>query len=501
MQTFKRAIPLLIILCLVIVGVCRLAIVDFYNSSFNGADSYVVYGVQRLLRGEPLYQNPEAPPYAIIQYSPLFYFLAAGCCKIFAIAATEVQSVFRVCRGLNLLENIGTLLFVWLIIRNTSPLKKNRWIYATPALLALTYHYYTRTDSLALMFFAAFMAALTLHAGKGSRRALLGAAIALVLCIFSKQSGVLCVLIAGWYLFFERRNLRETGLFSLAAIATTGVVYALFIAPEASVFYENAYNGLKNGYSLDFLKEAFIGQRYRDFVPLYLLAFMMLRWLPASKENHQPYRILVIGAALSWAFAIITGFKIGSAANYFTEFIVLVCAAIPGFQSLLAGKTFPLAGKPFRYAGFAGLAFAILVISKTTGALSATFIERYLENRPEAYQQQLRFSNWLLASGLLQPGDQVALPKHDFMDNLLPQHAALATSDVIYQVYTGAPGTYSYAALEDESGNPIKWVAAPIPMEAPFAALQADVPFWKFDSLRYQPVTDTFGWRLYRWQH
>lgn len=55
----------------------RIDLLHVYYVDFGGLDPNVVYGTQRLLLGEPLYQNPEQSPYAIIQYMPIYYHLCA----------------------------------------------------------------------------------------------------------------------------------------------------------------------------------------------------------------------------------------------------------------------------------------------------------------------------------------------------------------------------------------------------------------------------------------
>src|SRR5690348_10182121 len=60
----------------------------------GGLERNVAVGIARLLRGESLYTNPEQPPFAIIQYGPVYYVIVAGICRVLGIGAERVEAIF-----------------------------------------------------------------------------------------------------------------------------------------------------------------------------------------------------------------------------------------------------------------------------------------------------------------------------------------------------------------------------------------------------------------------
>ena len=77
----------------------RLHLVSAYAPELGGIESNVIYTLQRILDGYPLYVDPAAPPYAITQYTPLYYYLCWGVGRLAGVDAANVHHVYVLSRG------------------------------------------------------------------------------------------------------------------------------------------------------------------------------------------------------------------------------------------------------------------------------------------------------------------------------------------------------------------------------------------------------------------
>ena len=79
--------------------ILRLVLLGYYNNNFGGIEPNVIYGIQRLLLGQPLYQSPESGTFAIMQYTPLWYYLCSLLARLFNIDYINVQGIYIVSRS------------------------------------------------------------------------------------------------------------------------------------------------------------------------------------------------------------------------------------------------------------------------------------------------------------------------------------------------------------------------------------------------------------------
>jgi len=110
----------------------------------------------------------------------------------------------KVARALALICNLLTVWVVSKTIRIQGGDKLSSTLFALPALMILTTHYYVRCDSMHLCFFALAIYALTAWIQSQKSSLLLLMILSTALCIASKQSGVLVAGITGFYLLFPQ---------------------------------------------------------------------------------------------------------------------------------------------------------------------------------------------------------------------------------------------------------------------------------------------------------
>ncbi|MBS1616383.1 MAG: hypothetical protein JST06_09740 [Bacteroidetes bacterium] len=487
-----------LLFCLVLLA--RLVLLRFYNANFGGLEMNVIYGIQRIVGGEPLYQNPSLPGYGIIQYTPLFYYLAAGLARLLQLHMRDVYALYVCARSLNLFFN---LLAVWLtagIIRQSgfSPLRA--WTFAMPLLLILTFEYFTRVDSLQLLCFVATMYLSLRFLRSGHFVWMLSAAFAAGACIMSKQSGVLAVGIVSFYFLFVQRRYGPGLLFPVLSLLFTALIGWLCMGQNVSGAYQNAVLGLKNGIGWDWLYTIFISQFYYDFILFYFLGGVIV-WAAFKSIRDPVFSFLATGVALSFLFAVITGLKVGSSNNYFTEFLFFCLCALPGLlRSGLAGRILLTFGnRSLSIRQFAWIAFFILVSSKTMGLVSGIWVEGWIKNKKELYQRQELLLEYFQKNKLLHPGVYVYSGTRDFFDNLFIGYSLLPTKDVTTQVYRADSSLFDYSALKKGMNHGlIRYVVVP----AEYGSIQnkdEEVPFMHFDARQFRLLAQVAGYSIYKY--
>lgn len=71
---------------------------------YSWGEANVIYTIQDAMRGGVLYPHPEHPPFAITQYSPLYYIAVAEMANLLRLVPGEqVSQVYQAGRGLSVL--------------------------------------------------------------------------------------------------------------------------------------------------------------------------------------------------------------------------------------------------------------------------------------------------------------------------------------------------------------------------------------------------------------
>ena len=113
----NRKVSLFTFLVFGIYLIYRIVLIFYPQPDAGGVENNVIWFIQRLLDGRHLYTDPESPPYAVAQYTPLYYYITAGIGKIIGISPEDVLSVFRLSRTVSLICNLGYAGLILLIIK------------------------------------------------------------------------------------------------------------------------------------------------------------------------------------------------------------------------------------------------------------------------------------------------------------------------------------------------------------------------------------------------
>jgi hypothetical protein len=483
-----------------LVLISRITLIVYHNADYGGLDMNVIYGIQRIIGGEPLYQNPSLPTYAVMQYAPLFYYVAAGLAKALGIHMGDVYAVYVSTRALALLCNLITVGLAACVIRTGGFRPRRVWTFALPLLLILTFEHYTRVDSMHLMFFAATVWLTMEYLRRGGLWKLALAALAAGCCIMSKQSGVLVVGIVSFYFLFVARRYAIGLVFPVLSLGFAALVGWLCIGNNWEGAYQNAYLGLKNGIGWDWLYTIFVSQFYYDLILCYVLGGIVV-WAAFRGIRDEGYRFLATGAALSFLFAVITGLKIGSGNNYFTEFLFFCLCALPWLlRSELADCSLVRAGRrSLSIRLFALIAFFVLVSSKTMGLSSGIWVEHWIKNKKPKFERQQALHEWFAKQGMLRPGEYVYFGTRGFLDNLFIGYSLLPTKDVVTQVYRTDTATFNYTPLiQGLSRGAIRYVITPEEYHS-INSKDEEIPFMHFDEDAFRLIESRDGFLIYQY--
>jgi hypothetical protein len=285
-----------------------------------GQDMNVVFTVQQILLGHPIYQDPAAPPYAITQYTPLYYYVAALPAKIANVSAGDVLAVSAISRGVSFVIACALAWVCALFLRRRVGATGSVTLVAVVFIMLGTANWYfaVRPDGLATLLTISSFYLITSE--MLTRRVLGAVALTAIAAILAKQSGMIVTGVIVAFLAMRQQwpQLRTFAvMFILVSIA--GAVALMSAGPAV---YANVVDGVNNGIAWRSALMMAYRPTYYWFAPLFALVFAALPQL--LRRNASPVEnLLGVAIPLSLAFGLVTALKRGSAENYFNELVIL----------------------------------------------------------------------------------------------------------------------------------------------------------------------------------
>ncbi|MEP7265313.1 MAG: hypothetical protein ABI772_12480, partial [Bacteroidota bacterium] len=273
-----------------------------------------------------LYSNPELPPFPIIQYMPMHYYVVAGLAQLFRIDQ-DVHSVMMLNRFLCLLFDLILFIPVQRILWHTFLIKNRKicWAVCFGIFLILPNTNYGRIDNLYLLSFAFaiyyFLGFLSLFKNKYGAE-IVFAAIFGSLAFFTKQSGIFLLAAMFLFLLFYLKDRKALLIFSSVTALTCLILFTILIGSNYENWFLNAYRGLENGINLGWFQEVFIEKFFRKMY-FFIAGGLALALISCSRDKDIRERFLGFLALVVFIFALISSLKWGSSINYFTEFLML----------------------------------------------------------------------------------------------------------------------------------------------------------------------------------
>lgn len=335
----ERLVPALTVCAILFLLLCVAAhlrtcvqLVRLDSPDLWGEEDNVVYSIERLRAGGPLYSDPSSAPFAITQYSPGYYYLTAGLASALGVPVDDALGNVRAGRWLSFACLLGQSAVVALLLRRHAQaawpmvIVGAIWTLAvqTPSSIA------ARPDSLEVLL---IMMSLALGL-ESFRRAddgrpslwLAGALLAGADAALVKQSGAVAglILLPPALVFLGPRRTLLAGC--LAAVPAAALA-ALLLAFSGPAIKANLIDGVNNGVSIP-------AALHQTYVPYFermaaLVAGAVGLSLYRPWKGRDPREALLSwGAAATFAFATATALKVGSSPNYYLAFNLIAALLV-----------------------------------------------------------------------------------------------------------------------------------------------------------------------------
>ncbi len=404
----------------------RLWILPFHMLNMGGVDQNVVYGTVRILHGEPLYGDPERPPFPIIQYSPLFFYMHALVCVASGIGAEEVQEIYVSGRIFSLILNLVGCWVLFQIALLLGLSRRSAWIASAFYFCSLFMMYYLRPDALYSMVFWLHVWIMVRSDGTGiSGRRIWTLAATALLCILAKQSGIIVVVFTALFLI-HRSGMRSLPRFIVAFLFQSMIAGALMLgifgwdALRKNLIWANA-----NGLDLDHMFAHFIDP-YGLPTVFFLIIGIILSLVMMIGKGGDPNNgsILRLGFITTLLWGLLTAAKAGSNVNYYNEsqmFAVLLLLVFASHYQISRAKA--LLALPL---------WLIVLISavRAGGSFSAVFRTGYYADQKAVYEKQQAVAERIRENGLGKD-EYIYLYERSYLELLLAQHTALNAKDIL----------------------------------------------------------------------
>lgn len=318
----------------------RYNIIFSYSPDVSGSEKNIIYGIQRLLAGLPLYTDPTQIEFNLIQYTPLYFRVTSMICYLFGIQSGDPYSIYVVSRTVSLFLVLSSILFYCAV------LKRLKFDYLSCFSLAIILLYLhsanilsnSRPDSLLSFFIALFF-----YSGirsVQSRHYLWNilAIISALLAFWSKQNGI--VLMGCWLLF----TMISGGVLKSFLYLILFVIAIAFLLlseqTDLEILKLNLIDGLRNSIHFEEFR-LWIVNRLWPFLPIIFLSlFFCFQWLDFTDQQPQRVKLFILISCLALLFFnFASSLKLGSRIGYLTDYLcVAFTASYIYIRDLIAQK-------------------------------------------------------------------------------------------------------------------------------------------------------------------
>lgn len=282
----------------------------------------IVYSIEQVANGRPLYRSLDRPPYATTAYAPLFYVLAGHGTRWLG---GGIDIAYMVGRLLTLVATFACGFLVVALARRVGARSWEAWIgfvlvLANPNLVP--WGYTARPDVLALSF---ALLGLWIHLGSGRRWRTFPTAACLLAAIYTKQSMVAAPVTLIVFLLWRRRYRRAAELAALVF----GAEAAIFLSLDALMLGTFAMNTAYANVA------PLVPWQAVEFTARFLLLAsaptVLLTWIGRTRaqEGDEGRSMFQVYAVVSILLAVVTCTKGGAAKNYFLEPTIALCVMAP----------------------------------------------------------------------------------------------------------------------------------------------------------------------------
>lgn len=292
-----------------------------HRTELGGVEHNVIHGIQKVMLGQDLYEDPERPPFDVIQYTPGYYLLCASVGKIIGLDGNDARSIFLLSRWLSLLLWLVTGALVVAACRAGGATNWSSWFAAGITLCCAWEQSFSRMDSLVAATTTATLLCFIRWLVSGGKRMLVIASIAAVAGVFAKQSGIVLLVSPLLYLLFTRNWKALLIALGSMVLATAVALVVISSLGTFTAFYQNTVLGLRNGFSWMLYIDLFNPPTYKYFIGWHVLAVIVT--VTGFRSRSAPLRFMALVLPISLVFALTSGLKYGSRLNYLHESLML----------------------------------------------------------------------------------------------------------------------------------------------------------------------------------
>ncbi|MDF9795311.1 hypothetical protein OKW21_000574 [Catalinimonas alkaloidigena] len=506
-----RLILAVVLLGLMATVVLRIVLIFTFIPDLGGVESNVIYSIQRVMDGYPLYMDPSDPPYSITQYTPIYYFIIYALGKLFQISASDVESIYILSRSVSFIFNLGFAYLSALILVDI--FKGKKWmgfIAFTFAFVFLDEESFSRPDSLYNVMVMATIYVFLLFFRKGVKpkkvSLLVLASLLSVFTIYVKQSGIFLPVLLVFFVLVYCQNIRWASISVATMLVSFTALLFLFTGGNLVPFFQNVVEGVNNGISLKWFVEKIVIEHFQKerFINIFGIS-LSIYWL-VKGGSHQ-LKFLGLAMLGSFLFALITGVKVGAAPNYFTEFIALTVIAtlifLQKYDRLIYEEKTHHHDAPDN---FKILFYLILVGMTLLPRLAGKVDTELIKAQPHilgkaGYQSNKAIADFMYEEEKIQPEDQVFITTHvhDYLNKFLYRNAIFPQKEIVYR---NPEGVYDYNKFKQGLQNgDVKYIIASVAegnivTEGGEQVISED--FLSADYSDYKPIKELNGYVIFK---
>ncbi|MBK6344104.1 MAG: hypothetical protein IPF41_16420 [Flavobacteriales bacterium] len=306
--------------------VLRAGLLNDPRVDLGGAEINVVYGVQKLVDGRPLYSDPEQPPFEAIQLAPLYHVLVSGMARVSGVGPLDTQGLYFVSRSQALALNLLTALLVLLLCRKNGANLGLSIALACIGFALLTEHFYGRSDALSTpLMLAACLVLAEVNASLLSWRRSFAVAVLSALAVLTKQTAVILPLFVAVH-FMVQRDWRSLARFAIAGAGAAVLALGLLLCMASpDVLWKNLVVAVRNGIEPSMYKELFDRGVYKYHVGWHAIALLAPMLL--VRRGRPLASLFGLAAGLAFVAGALGGLKSGSSLNYLVDGLLLALVA------------------------------------------------------------------------------------------------------------------------------------------------------------------------------
>lgn len=443
--------------------VVRVVLIFYPQPNIGGVEINVIYFIQRLLDGQTFYTDPELSPYAIAQYSPLYYYITAGAGKLFGIGADDLYEVFVVNRSISLILN---LIYIFIVFKIASTIflasRRNSFYAAIIAFIFLEITSFGRPDSLNHVFFMfslyAFMRAILSRNNSTETKWIILSGLIAGIALFSKQTSIILPGLFGIWLLMEKK-IRLLFVFGFSYFIIISLMLFLIdiLTGSLFLFYKNGIMGINNGIGLHWFRTVIVSDYYYSFGLVFVLAAIGIFFI-LIKEQTKLARFAILSLLFLFVTLNLVALKFGSNPGYFTEWwtllFILIAARWPGIieKARVSYSRLPVVALS---------AIIVVKLALLTKPLNAIFIDTPFSKAFAQYNEQKKMATKILQQVL--PGEDYTMfcnyyTTDYFLSSFLFRHAVMPQMDIV-MLASYAQRDYNYEDFVNKLKNgKFKWM-------------------------------------------